>query len=121
MKIQERAKPMPITDPTLRAKQVKALKAYYKASNEQFAKYEANGYQHIEPETMHYPEFCRGMKCEAKTRSGAPCKNDGTNWGNGRCKYHGGASTGPVTPEGMKRVSRNSQKDNISKFNPSCS
>nr|WP_297349206.1 HGGxSTG domain-containing protein [uncultured Glaciecola sp.] len=31
-------------------------------------------------------------------------------WGNGRCKYHGGASTGPVTSEGKKRVSMNSRQ-----------
>jgi len=82
------------TDPILRAKQVKALKAWCR--NE-----------------IPYPEFCRDMKCEAKTRSGAPCKNDGTVWGNGRCKFHGGCSTGPVTPEGKKRVSMNSIKTQV--------
>jgi len=32
--------------------------------------------------------------CEAKTRSGGLCKHKG-NLRNGRCKRHGGASTGP--------------------------
>lgn len=96
------------TDPILRAKQVKALKAYYKDSRDYYAEDEANGYLRIERETLSYPEICRGMKCEAKTRSGHPCKNDGTNWTNGRCKFHGGASTGPKIPEGKKRVSMNS-------------
>ena len=99
-----------ITDPILRAKQIKALKAYYRDSNKQFAEWAANGYRHPSPESLPYPEFCRGMKCEAKTRSGHPCKNDGTSYTNGRCKYHGGASTGPVTPEGKKKVSMNSRR-----------
>ena len=99
-----------VTDPKLRAKQVKALKAYYRDSSKQFEVWAAGGYRHPPPESLLYPEFCRGMKCEAKTRSGHPCKNDGTSWANGRCKYHGGASTGPVTPEGKKRVSMNSRR-----------
>ena len=33
--------------------------------------------------------------CGAKTRSGALCKHKG-NLRNGRCKRHGGASTGPI-------------------------
>jgi hypothetical protein len=98
------------TDPILRAKQVKALKAFYKDSTERFQEWVAGGYIGRPRECLPYPEFCRDMKCEAKTRSGHPCKNDGTSWANGRCKYHGGASTGPVTPEGKKRVSMNSRR-----------
>ena len=33
--------------------------------------------------------------CGARTRSGDLCKHKG-NLGNGRCKRHGGASTGPI-------------------------
>ena len=33
--------------------------------------------------------------CGAKTRSGGPCKHKG-NLRNGRCKRHGGVSTGPT-------------------------
>ena len=68
------------TESILRAKQVKALKAYYKNSRDYFAEYAANGYRSINREPIPYPDICIGMKCEAKTRSGAPCKNDGTNW-----------------------------------------
>jgi hypothetical protein len=42
-------------------------------------------------------------RCGAKTRTGGtPCKN----WGmrNGRCRMHGGASTGPRTPQGKIRA-----------------
>jgi hypothetical protein len=35
--------------------------------------------------------------CGAKTRAGGTCKHRG-NIRNGRCKRHGGASTGPINP-----------------------
>ena len=40
--------------------------------------------------------------CGARTRQGAPCGNLGM--ANGRCRFHGGLSTGPKTPEGMARM-----------------
>lgn len=43
-------------------------------------------------------------RCGAKTRMGTPCKSPAMT--NGRCRMHGGKSTGPRTPEGLKR-SRN--------------
>ena len=36
--------------------------------------------------------------CGARTRSGEQCKHKG-NLRNGRCKRHGGASTGPTNPK----------------------
>ncbi len=39
--------------------------------------------------------------CGAKTRAGTPCKNSPMK--NGRCRMHGGKSTGPRTPEGLER------------------
>lgn len=40
--------------------------------------------------------------CGAKTRSGAPCRALAMR--NGRCRMHGGASTGARTPVGLERV-----------------
>ena len=40
-------------------------------------------------------------RCGAKTRSGRPCK--GPAMKNGRCRMHGGKSTGPRTPEGLEQ------------------
>jgi hypothetical protein len=41
-------------------------------------------------------------RCGAKTRSGAPCK--GAAMPNGRCRMHGGPSTGPRTAEGKAKI-----------------
>jgi len=51
--------------------------------------------------------------CGAKTRTGRPCiahavwdkENDCPV--NGRCRFHGGLSTGPKTIEGLRRVTAN--------------
>ena len=40
-------------------------------------------------------------RCGAKTREGTPCR--GPAMANGRCRMHGGKSTGPRTPEGLER------------------
>ncbi len=41
-------------------------------------------------------------RCGAKARSGTPCR--GPAMTNGRCRMHGGRSTGPRTPEGKARM-----------------
>jgi hypothetical protein len=43
-------------------------------------------------------------RCGARTRSGTPCR--GAAMTNGRCRMHGGPSTGPRTPEGLERSRR---------------
>lgn len=40
-------------------------------------------------------------RCGAKTRRGTPCNAPAMS--NGRCRLHGGKSTGPRTPEGLER------------------
>ena len=45
-----------------------------------------------------------GQRCGAKTRSGAPCKNQAVA-GRKRCRMHGGRATGAKTPEGRARLS----------------
>ncbi|WP_317510552.1 HGGxSTG domain-containing protein [Roseovarius litoreus] len=41
--------------------------------------------------------------CRAKTRSGTPCRAK-SEPGRMRCRFHGGLSTGPKTPEGRRRI-----------------
>ncbi len=43
-------------------------------------------------------------RCGAKTRKGTPCRAPAM--ANGRCRMHGGKSTGPRTPEGLARSRR---------------
>ena len=56
-----------------------------------------------------FPQECIGMKCGAKNRSRQPCKIDQI-YPNGRCKFHGGLSTGPKTIEGKRRSALNTGK-----------
>jgi len=43
------------------------------------------------------------VRCGAKTRKGTACRNM-SEPGKRRCKFHGGLSTGPRTPEGRARI-----------------
>ncbi len=50
-------------------------------------------------DTAQDPMQCR---CGARTRAGTPCL--GRPMPNGRCRMHGGCSTGPRTAEGLARI-----------------
>ena len=50
-------------------------------------------------------------RCGAKTRSGTPCKAPAM--ANGRCRMHGGKSTGPRTPEGLERSKKANLKHGL--------
>jgi hypothetical protein len=43
--------------------------------------------------------------CGARTRGGLPCRHPGKK-ANGRCRRHGGLSTGPKTAAGIERIRR---------------
>jgi hypothetical protein len=43
-------------------------------------------------------------RCGARTRTGMACK--GPAMPNGRCRMHGGTSTGPRTAEGLQRIAK---------------
>ncbi|MFZ4217851.1 HGGxSTG domain-containing protein [Enterobacter ludwigii] len=53
-------------------------------------------------EWQSWPEHLRAIPCGATTRAGTPCKMT-TIYRNGRCKLHGGKSTGARTKAGRKR------------------
>ena len=44
-----------------------------------------------------------GQRCGAKTRRGTPCQRL-ANKRNGRCRLHGGASSGPRTEQGHAKI-----------------
>ena len=56
-----------------------------------------------------FPAECKGMACGAKTRGGTPCKRRDL-YRSGRCKLHGGLSTGPRTVKGKRRSARNGKR-----------
>lgn len=59
------------------------------------------------PDLPEIPPQCIDMTCGGKgRRSGEPCKSREI-FRNGRCKWHGGASTGPKTTEGSERSRTN--------------
>ena len=49
-------------------------------------------------------DLARVRHCGAKTRRGTPCQCPAIP--NGRCRLHGGMSTGPKTPAGIDRIRR---------------
>jgi hypothetical protein len=55
------------------------------------------------PKPWLYGPNWQGQRCEAKTRRGTLCQRPGTKH-NGKCKLHGGASTGPRTKDGLARL-----------------
>ena len=42
------------------------------------------------------------LRCGARTRAGTSCRSPAM--ANGRCRLHGGHSTGPRTAEGLERI-----------------
>jgi hypothetical protein len=47
-------------------------------------------------------DYLRAPRCGARTRAGCPCRQPAMP--NGRCRLHGGLSTGARTPEGRRRA-----------------
>jgi hypothetical protein len=89
----------------------KKLKAHYRECAKAHQEWIDAGYPFAMRIIPPFPEECRGMLCGAKTRSGRPCRNDGTSYSNGRCKFHGGASTGPKTEAGKKQSAINGRNN----------
>ena len=52
------------------------------------------------------PRYLRGLTCGARKKDGSQCRST-TLCANGRCKFHGGASTGPRSAEGRARALEN--------------
>ena len=53
-----------------------------------------------------FPQYLRGLTCGAIRSNGKPCRM-ATLCANGRCKFHGGRSTGPRSAEGRARALEN--------------
>lgn len=60
-------------------------------------------------DSQEFPDEFRGMTCGARTRAGTACKRKDL-YLSGRCKLHGGMSTGPRTKRGKRKASRNGRQ-----------
>ena len=49
-------------------------------------------------------DYAKAPRCGARTRNGGCCRQPAMK--NGRCRMHGGLSTGPRTAEGLARARR---------------
>src|SRR5215207_2387960 len=58
--------------------------------------------------TAHLDQAQAAPRCGAKRRDGLSCTSPAMK--NGRCRMHGGKSTGPRTPEGLERARRSRWK-----------
>lgn len=71
------------------------------------AEWRERGYQYPPPVYPVLPPDLAGLACGARTKSsGRPCRSRAI-YANGRCKHHGGCSTGPRTAEGKAKSSLN--------------
>lgn len=70
----------------------------------------------------HFPPFpdeLRGFACGARSkRTGQPCKLTSL-YANGRCKFHGGLSTGPKTEAGRQQSRENGKQGGRPRKKPS--
>jgi len=94
-----------MTTPELR----KQLKAYCRRHDAIFAAWRERSYQYPPPVREPFPAEFRDMTCGAKTRAGTPCQQKAI-FANGRCKWHGGCSTGPKTEAGKQRAALNGNR-----------
>lgn len=81
-------------------------RAHHYEHDRQFRSWEASGFDYPPPRFPSFPPELASITCGAKTRAGTPCKQKGI-YINGRCKLHGGLSTGPTTEEGKKIAAAN--------------
>lgn len=78
----------------------------------------SRGYTFPPPRFPALPEALRGLCCGAKTRAGTPCKLTAV-FLNGRCKLHGGLSTGPTSEAGKAVARENGKRGGRPRKNPS--
>ena len=53
-------------------------------------------------------DFSKAPRCGAKNRRGLPCRCPAMR--NGRCRLHGGLSSGPKTKDGIERIRKSATK-----------
>ncbi len=85
----------------------KKCKPFYQKVEQTLDEWKKNGFKGPIPQTLDIPPECSDLVyCGAKTRAGTPCRRKDL-YANGRCRLHGGLSTGPKTAEGKRRSAAN--------------
>ena len=87
----------------------KLWREYHSKADRVFRAWEAAGFEGTPPTPSPMPMELRNLTCGAKTRAGTPCKMKNL-YTNGRCRLHGGLSTGPTTIEGKAKAAQNGFK-----------
>lgn len=83
-------------------------------------KLEADDTDHMWRVYLTFPEDHYTLTCGANSKqTGQPCKNVSL-YRNGRCKFHGGLSTGPKSKAGKRKAAANGKKGGRPKFKPDC-
>lgn len=96
----------------------KKWRNYWEATWKLREAYDANDVDYRERSYPVFPEELRGLTCGAKSkRTGQPCKQVAL-YTNGRCKFHGGLSTGPQTKQGKLKAAINGKLGGRPKKNP---
>ncbi|HRL92584.1 MAG TPA: HGGxSTG domain-containing protein [Pseudomonas sp.] len=72
----------------------KLWRQYWKTYSATQAAWVELGSPYPPPNCAPLPDELRGLNCGATTRAGKPCKRRDL-YGSGRCRLHGGLSTGP--------------------------
>ncbi|MGY8812730.1 MAG: HGGxSTG domain-containing protein [Pseudomonadales bacterium] len=72
----------------------KLWRQYHRACEARYQEWAERNYCHPYPEPLPFPDALHGLMCGAKTRAGTPCKRRDL-YLSGRCRLHGGLSTGP--------------------------
>lgn len=103
------------------AKINKRLKEHRQLCEAILNKWEEIAFRSPAPELPAFHLSLSALRCGARTKAtGQPCKRTDT-FANGKCKYHGGKSTGPKTVEGKRRSSLNGfKKKRLDKFCENC-
>lgn len=88
----------------------KRLIKHYKQCDQLTEEWRERNFAYPPPNFPKLPDDLKDLCCGARTKStGQPCKRRDI-YSNGRCKLHGGLSTGPKTDKGKKASSRNGGK-----------
>lgn len=91
---------LPVSDSTPDRR--RRWRKYHELQSAVHQQWQERGYRYPPPATPPFPDDLRGLACGARTKAGTPCKLTAI-YLNGRCKWHGGCSTGPTTEAGKEQ------------------